>query len=126
MFVAHSPGAAAADQGALQTAAAALLAAGQEAWPQLRLPPAAMIAHAAGRPGPAAASAEAPAAIAALRAGDLYLACACAEGVPGAAEALDAQFLGAAPLRNALRRSGPASGFADEVRQALREKLLLG
>jgi RNA polymerase sigma-70 factor (ECF subfamily) len=59
-----------------------------------------------------------------LHADDLYLALACAVGVPAAMTALDEQFLSQVPRFVARIDSSPA--FADEVKQVLRERLLVG
>ena len=59
-----------------------------------------------------------------LNAADLYLACACARGVPGALIALDREYL--SKLGIVLSRSlGAQQVMIDEVQQVLREKLLL-
>lgn len=63
--------------------------------------------------------------LAALHAGDLYLACACATGVPGAVEAFDRLFLGG-DLDRALARITSAAPVVAEVRQQLRVKLFVG
>ena len=89
---------------------------GQAAWPELALLPESFAAHLA-RHWPV----EAPAG---LHAGDLWLACACAQGVRGAAEALEVELARAVSRALAGMDGGPA--FADEVRQSVREKLLFG
>jgi RNA polymerase sigma-70 factor, ECF subfamily len=63
--------------------------------------------------------------LAALHADDLYLACACATGVPGALEAFDRRFLGN-DLDRALSRISTAGPVVEEVRQQLRVKLFVG
>jgi RNA polymerase sigma-70 factor (ECF subfamily) len=55
---------------------------------------------------------------------DLYLACACHAGVPGAVETFDREFLAHVP--RIVRRIDRSPVFADDVRQLLREKLLVG
>jgi RNA polymerase sigma-70 factor (ECF subfamily) len=60
----------------------------------------------------------------ALHVDDLYLACACAEGDPEAMRVLDERVLQAVPLMVARIDASPA--FGDEVRQAVRTKLLVG
>jgi RNA polymerase sigma-70 factor, ECF subfamily len=62
-------------------------------------------------------------ALADLRAGDLYLACACAEGVPAALAAFDDRCLGVVDA--AVARMDTARGFADEVKQVVRRLLLV-
>ena len=61
-----------------------------------------------------------------LRLSDLYLACACARQVPGAAEALERDFLSRLPalLRHQFREVPEAT--IEDTCQLLREKLLLG
>ena len=66
-----------------------------------------------------------PDSLAALHADDLYLACACATGVPGAVEAFDRQFLGS-DLDRALARITSSPPVVEEVRQQLRVKLFVG
>jgi RNA polymerase sigma-70 factor (ECF subfamily) len=57
-------------------------------------------------------------------AGDLYLACACAEGAPAAIEALDLLFR--SQVGGYLAGLRPAPDFVDDVAQAVRERLLVG
>lgn len=60
-----------------------------------------------------------------LRAEDLYLALACAQGVPEAMGAFEEHYLRAVP--KLLAQAGhPDEALADEVQQLLREKLLVG
>jgi RNA polymerase sigma-70 factor (ECF subfamily) len=62
--------------------------------------------------------------LAPLNTADLYLACACLEGAPGAVEVFDQAFLASVPRTVARIDSSP--GFADEVCQRLREKMFVG
>jgi RNA polymerase sigma-70 factor (ECF subfamily) len=55
---------------------------------------------------------------------DLYLACACAAGVPAAIEALDQKLR--SQVGGYLAGLRPASDFVDDVAQAVRERLLVG
>jgi RNA polymerase sigma-70 factor (ECF subfamily) len=55
---------------------------------------------------------------------DLYLACACLDGLPRALAAFDACHLGT--VARQLARIDRSPWFADEVRQRLRERLLVG
>jgi RNA polymerase sigma-70 factor (ECF subfamily) len=66
-----------------------------------------------------------PADLTAVHGEDLYLACACATGVPGALEAFDRQFLGG-ELERALARITSSAPVLEEVRQQLRVKLFVG
>jgi len=63
------------------------------------------------------------AALAALRTGELYLACACAHGDAHALAAFDERFL--SRVAEYVAHIDRSADFADEVRQALRSKLLL-
>lgn len=58
-----------------------------------------------------------------VHAADLYLACACAESVPGAVDQLDAHVLSRLPALVA--RLKPSASFLDDVRQSLYERLLV-
>jgi RNA polymerase sigma-70 factor (ECF subfamily) len=61
--------------------------------------------------------------VTALHVGDLYLACACAHGVPAALAAFDRAFL--SQVGAFVARVDASAAFADEVKQVLREKLLV-
>jgi RNA polymerase sigma-70 factor, ECF subfamily len=63
------------------------------------------------------------AALGQLHAADLYLARACVQGQPAALAAFDQQIL--RPLEPALAAIDPQPAFADEVRQVLRQRLLV-
>jgi RNA polymerase sigma-70 factor (ECF subfamily) len=94
---------------------AAMLERGRRAWPQLAVTPE---AHATfvRRHCPEAGELDE------LIAEDVYLACACANGVPGAIEALEHAY-----ARELMRDLGPLAGHeADEFRQLLRQKLFTG
>ncbi|WP_437572109.1 sigma factor-like helix-turn-helix DNA-binding protein [Sorangium sp. So ce542] len=116
------PLAAAAPAGGEEEAAVArLFEAGRAAWPALRVDAAAFARHVARhlpRGGAPAAS------LAALHAEDLYLACACAERVPGAVEAFEARH--GAEVDAALRGHGASPAQREELRQALWEKIFVG
>lgn len=60
----------------------------------------------------------------ALAAEDLYLACACAEGVRGAAAAFEAQY--AKAVRRAVARVVEEAGDRDDAEQRVRQHLLVG
>jgi RNA polymerase sigma-70 factor (ECF subfamily) len=93
----------------------ALVSGARAAWPDLRLAPEAFVDHLRGK---------APGALAEVRAADLYLACACLAGDGAALSALEASVIRGVDKAVAGVEASPA--FLDEVRQALREKLLVG
>jgi RNA polymerase sigma-70 factor (ECF subfamily) len=122
-FVAHCP-LAGPPPPALTTTLRELVAIGQAAWPRLLLRPLEFVRRQAARletRDPAAALAQ----MAALRphAAELFLAAACADGVPGAAAELTTHYLNALPRY--LARMKPDDAFIDEVRQRLSMKLLV-
>jgi RNA polymerase sigma-70 factor, ECF subfamily len=61
--------------------------------------------------------------LASVRVTDLYLACACACGVPGAVEALEASCIAA--VEPAIARLGLGTTQIEEIKQALRHQLLV-
>ena len=126
IFRAHAPPAAgrAAPALELERALNDLIARSSHAWPQLAVPPDELVRCAARQLPPSVDGPGTPAALAQLHAEDLHLACACALGVPGALEAFDLAFFGPSFAR-VLSRFDPSAGFVDEVRQSLREKLLV-
>ena len=92
---------------------------GRAAWPGSTLDDDAFAAHVAARaPGADAAY------LSRLHASDLFLACACARGDVPSIAAFDRTIL--APLPAILGRRGATRDAADEVVQALRERLLVG
>ncbi len=125
-FLEHAPPAArAADRAGLERALGDFVRSAAAGFPQLRVSPAELIRHAAERI-PAACEADLmAAAIDSLHAADLLLACACARGVPAALALFDELHLAAGWLRAAVARVDRSPSFVDEVRQLLREKLLL-
>jgi len=104
----------------VDAALVAALEAGRTAWPDIALDPLEFVAHLAGRlpDGPDLATA-----IGELHAADLYIACACARGEPRALAGFDEQFLGQVGRTWGARHR--LADFADEVRQALRVRLLV-
>ncbi|HEX7840694.1 MAG TPA: sigma factor-like helix-turn-helix DNA-binding protein [Kofleriaceae bacterium] len=98
-----------------------LHAAGQTRWAELpALPPEDFVAHVA-RQVPE--DGDPVAYVRRLVAPDLYLACACTYGLPGAVEAFDAQFLSRVP--DYVRHVDRDPGFGEEIQQQLRERLLV-
>ncbi len=112
------------DRGEVGPEALALLlaldAAARAAWPEIHVEPKTFGAFVAERLSPELALSEA---LAKLRAGDLYLACAAVQGDAKATRALDAHFLG--PLHADLAKAGVPVTAIDDVMQALREHLLI-
>lgn len=102
-------------------ALAAVYRAGEAGWPSLpSLPPADFVAHIAAH---APQSSERLEHLRALKAEDLYLACACVHALPGAIEAFDAVFL--SRVAAFVAHIDRSAAFADEIRQLLRERLLV-
>jgi RNA polymerase sigma-70 factor, ECF subfamily len=104
----------------LEEALLEALAAGRAAWPDIALDGRDFVAHLTARlpdaPDPVAA-------VAALHAADLYLACACARGDTRALACFDEQFL--APVGRGWGGRHRLADVADEVRQGLRVRLLV-
>jgi RNA polymerase sigma-70 factor (ECF subfamily) len=93
---------------------------GRAAWPAVELGEEAFEAHVRSKLSPDAGAQE----IDRLDAAGLYLACACARGVPSALAELDLRVLAKVP--EFLARIQGSSALPDEVRQILRERLLVG
>jgi RNA polymerase sigma-70 factor (ECF subfamily) len=102
--------------GELEVAVARLAAEGREAWPGLAYDERAFARDLA-RKVPAG---DVLATLAALRASDLFIACACARGEKRAIALFDERYL--TPLRGSLRKEKDC----EDVLQELREKLLVG
>lgn len=92
-----------------------LVAAGRAAWPDLALDDAAVVRHVAARCEPWPAPAP--------HAADVYLACGCALGLAAAHAGLELRYLAKVPTYVA--RVTRRADVADEVRQALGERLLV-
>jgi RNA polymerase sigma-70 factor (ECF subfamily) len=103
------------DEAPLEAALADALAEGRRAFPSVELAPELLVRHLSERwpslPDPA------------LRAADLYLACACSHGVDAAIAILDEGYLARIPAF--VTRSADAGDIGDEVRQQLRQRLLV-
>lgn len=112
----------AAGRAGLADALAEACAAGRAAWPDTRVADA-EFATWIGQRVPADAT-DPVAAIRGVRAADLYLACACARGAPGAIAALDAAY--GRGLELALRGMRAGDHVIDEALQQVRERLLVG
>jgi RNA polymerase sigma-70 factor (ECF subfamily) len=109
------------DEPALAAALARLWGEARAAWPEIEIDPQDFIAFVADRvsPGPCQVSD-----IEALRPGDLLLCFGCLEGDTTALAALDAGCI--ANVSSVVRRLMLSSSEADEVRQQLRTRLLVG
>lgn len=99
---------------------AALVDEARTSWPSVGLRPEAFVRHVAERlPG----EADVEASLRALHASDLYLAFACASGDRRALASFDRVFL--SQVRSYVAKLDSSASFADEVKQQLREKLLV-
>lgn len=93
---------------------------GRDAWPGVELSLADFAAHVESH---CSNEDDREAALRSLLAGDLYLAAACTQGIPAALRVFDDRFLRQLPAF--LARLKPTPVFVDEMRQVLREKLLV-
>jgi RNA polymerase sigma-70 factor (ECF subfamily) len=119
MFGACADGGLVDDREALERALAAVLEAGRAAWPAVRVDDETFVRHLARHH-----TSPAVAWLAQVRASDLYLACGCATGAVGAADAFEREYV---PLVSAyLVRAGVPRQQLDDLRQRVREKLLVG
>lgn len=105
---------------ALEATLLALHERGRAAWPGLSVHAEEFASYLATR----AAAGSQPPELARLHAEDLYLACACSKRDQAALALADARFLSTLPQH--LTRRGYAQHLAEEVVQALRERLFLG
>jgi RNA polymerase sigma-70 factor (ECF subfamily) len=97
-----------------------LVRSGRAAWPDLPLTDAAFLTRLAACAGD---DADPPAALARLRAGDLWLAAACLAGVPGAIQSFEASHGSVVDEVHARFRNPPID--RDELRQAVRQRLFV-
>lgn len=97
------------------------IGAAQRTCPTFRLPPDVFAAYLRERMSP---DLPPPIALRRMHTSDLYLACACAQGDPGAIAAFDAHCLG--QLDRALSRLGIDRDMIAEVKQEIRYRLLVG
>jgi RNA polymerase sigma-70 factor (ECF subfamily) len=96
-----------------------LIARARAAWPKIDIDDETFVSYVTER----LAAGEGPAEAADLRVEDLYLACACARGINDAVRALDDRYL--SHVGTYLLRIDRSQTFIDDVRQKLREKLLM-
>jgi RNA polymerase sigma-70 factor len=97
--------------------------AARAAWPALALSGERFVQHLAERLPPVPAGGSLESALFKLSLGELYLACACAEGVPEAMQALEQEYLARLPRQLAHLRA--TDDQLDEVLQRVRELFLL-
>ena len=97
-----------------------LVAAGRAAWPEIAIKPSIFVQHIADRLD---LDGDLEAALQAMRAGDLYLACGCAQGDARAIAAFERTLLPRIPTF--LARLDRSRDLADDVAQELREELLV-
>jgi len=98
----------------------ALVAEGRAAWPDLAIDGKDVIEFVARQLTPELADA----ALDGLRPADLYLACACARGVPGAISAFDRDYMREVDIALARMRIGPPR--LSDVKQLVRQRLFVG
>jgi RNA polymerase sigma-70 factor (ECF subfamily) len=119
LFGAAPDGAAGATPAELEAALRDALGDARRAWPELAVPPADFVRYLAATLTPPQRGAPA---LRALHAADLYLACACARRDPRAIAAFEARYF--PEIDRALARMKLAPPAADDVKGALRERLL--
>lgn len=106
---------------ALEEALLAVVDAGRAAWPSVQLAPATFVAHLAER---VLSEPTRHADLSAVRAADLYVACACGVGDEQAIAALDERAFGS--IRDSLRKMRLSPEQIDDVLQSLRRVLFAG
>lgn len=113
----------------LEAALRTLLQEGQQAWPTVPIAADDFVTHLAARllverTERAEATAIGPELLEKLNGKDLYLTCACAQGLPQALAAFESAYLSQVPMFVGHINRSP--DFVDEVRQILRVNLLVG
>jgi RNA polymerase sigma-70 factor (ECF subfamily) len=103
----------------LEAALASALREAEEAWPDLRVGPEAFMAYLAPR-----LDDDLEASVRAVRAPDLYLACACAAGDAAAIAAFERVCFG--EIDDVLAKMGLSAAGADDVKQLLRRRFFVG
>lgn len=123
MFLAHAGAAAQAlaVERNLDETLERMVVAAHAAWPDVHLPEATFLAHVAERLSTADDSGRA---LGAIHAPDLYLACGCTHGDAQALLAFERQYMSEVSLY--IGASPETAPFADEVKQDLRVRLLMG
>ncbi|WP_158620127.1 sigma-70 family RNA polymerase sigma factor [Corallococcus sicarius] len=107
----------------LETLLLQLWAEGLQPWPDIPLPPDAFISHLASHAPRLAPGDDIPRLLAQLVPGDLFLACACAEGLPAALAAFERHHILGIPATLAHMKLNEA--VLDDIRQRVREHLLV-
>ncbi|TQF16478.1 sigma-70 family RNA polymerase sigma factor [Myxococcus llanfairpwllgwyngyllgogerychwyrndrobwllllantysiliogogogochensis] len=122
LFVQHLPPAArrCAEVPGLETLLESWVSTGRHAWPDVVLPEEDFLRHVAQRLVPGQEPADT---LAAVPVSDLYLACACARGLPAAHAALERHFF--PKVASAISRVRGGGVDAKEVLQQLRQRLLV-
>ncbi|GMU06437.1 sigma-70 family RNA polymerase sigma factor [Corallococcus caeni] len=92
-------------------------------WPDIPLSPDAFLTFLARHTPSPSVGAGIPGLFAQLTPGDLYLACACAEGIPAALAAFERRYIAGIPATLAHMKLSEA--MLDDVRQRVRERLLV-
>jgi RNA polymerase sigma-70 factor (ECF subfamily) len=100
------------------------IAQGRSAWPQVPLEDEVFAGFLAERVPETAAGPDLASTLSGMPGADLYLACACAKGVPAAIEAFEQRHFGAVDAIVARIRTPGAT--SEDVKQMLREKLFVG
>jgi len=96
------------------------------AWPGVEISAGRFVRHLAGRLPEAGQGRPLAQVLDGLAVPELYLACACGDGVPLAAEILEREYLARLPGILARQFPGISSATVEEVRQVVREELLMG
>lgn len=97
--------------------------ASRERWPTVALPAEPFVTHLAERLPPAATPAPLEERLAELSVAELYLACACLQGLPAAIQAFEEHYLSRLPAL--LRRPGQSDSMLEDTCQLVRMKLLV-
>jgi RNA polymerase sigma-70 factor (ECF subfamily) len=104
----------------LESATADFLRRARAVWSEIQLSDEALLRHVAARLAPDDEPVEL---LRSLHAGDLYIACACSRGDPRAIGILEREYV--SQISAYLSREGALAGFTNEVKQAVRERILV-
>jgi RNA polymerase sigma-70 factor (ECF subfamily) len=103
----------------LETAVSEFIRRAHSAWPDLHVSDDVLLRHVGSRLG----DGDAVSALESLHAGDLYLACGCSLGDPRAISIFEREFV--SQVATYLSRQDSLVGFTNEVKQAVRERILV-